>query len=155
MKNCIHLKNKQDKPYCKMLNKHINFSSCVNCEYKQYKVMSNNKSALKVPKTPKIKHVRNDKRFSILTDDLTRCIECGRSVVQLHEIYYGHNRNNSKDNGFVIPLCIEKHHNGNTIGIHKDIELDDKWKELCQLKYEETKTRQEFIKIIGKNYILD
>jgi hypothetical protein len=28
------------------------------------------------------------KRYSIITDDLTHCIECGRTDVELHEVWY-------------------------------------------------------------------
>ena len=38
-------------------------------------------------------------------------------------------------------------------GIHFNKELDLKIKKLCQKKYEETHSREEFIKLIGKNYI--
>ena len=88
-------------------------------------------------------------RYSILTDDLDRCIECGRTNVELHEIYYGKNRNNSIKHGMVIPLCKELHHRGNLIGIHQDHELDIKWKKIAQEKFNND---EEFIKIFGRNY---
>lgn len=45
------------------------------------------------------------KRYSIITDDLTHCIECGRTDVELHEVWYGANRKLSIEDGLVIPLC--------------------------------------------------
>ena len=61
------------------------------------------------------------KRYSIITDDLEHCIECGCRDVELHEVFYGiRNREKSIEDGLVIPLCHKFHHNGNLIGIHKD-----------------------------------
>ena len=45
------------------------------------------------------------KRYSIITDDLTHCIECGRTDVELHEVWFGANRKLSIEDGLVIPLC--------------------------------------------------
>ena len=54
------------------------------------------------------------KRFSIITDDLEHCIECGNINVELHEVFYGgRNRNKSIEDGLVIPLCKQYHHRGN------------------------------------------
>ena len=96
------------------------------------------------------------KRYSILTNNLEKCIECGRYNVELHEVFFGTaNRKLSIQDGLVIPLCKAKHHQGNLIGIHKDIELNKKWKKLAQLKWQEyyNKTEQDFIKRYGRSYL--
>lgn len=96
------------------------------------------------------------KRYSILTKDLERCIECGRYGVELHEVFFGTaNRKLSIEDGLVIPLCTEKHHHGNLIGIHQDIKLNKKWKKKAQEKWREFygKTEEDFIKRYGMNHI--
>jgi hypothetical protein len=40
-------------------------------------------------------------------------------------------------------------------GVHFNRELDLRLKRACQAKYEETHSREEFIALIGKNYILN
>jgi hypothetical protein len=40
-------------------------------------------------------------------------------------------------------------------GVHFNRELDLKLKRACQAKYEETHSREEFIALIGRNYILN
>lgn len=61
-----------------------------------------------------------------------------------HEVYGGRNRQRSMKYGLVVPLCRRCHSNENVI---KDLKV---W---CQKKYEETHSRDEFIKIVGKSYI--
>lgn len=93
-----------------------------------------------------IKLERN--RYSILTDDLKHCYICKSENVDIHEIYGGHNRRQSMKFGFCIPLC-RKHHTSVTFDVFKALELKIK----CQEKFEETDTRDNFIKIIGRNYL--
>lgn len=94
-------------------------------------------------------------RKSIITEDLTKCIECGRSNVQLHEIFYGRNRKKSIKHGLVIPLCRELHHNGNLVGIHTDPDLNQKWRIIGQTTWQEVndKTEEDFIKEFGRSYL--
>ena len=95
-------------------------------------------------------------RYSILTKDLEHCIECGKSNVELHEIFFGTaNRRLSIEDGLVIPLCKEKHHCGNLIGIHKDKKLNLKWKQKAEQNWLEyyDKTIEDFIKKYGRNYL--
>lgn len=96
------------------------------------------------------------KRYSIITNDLEHCVECGRNNVELHEVFYGTaNRKLSIQDGLVIPLCKCLHHHGNLIGIHKDIYLDSKWKKIAEEKWIEhyRKTKEDFIKRYGISYI--
>lgn len=96
------------------------------------------------------------KRYSILTNDLEHCIECGRNNVELHEVFFGTaNRRLSIEDGLVIPLCKAQHHSGNLIGIHQDINLNLKWKEKAQKKWQEYygRSTEEFIKRYGQNYL--
>ena len=95
------------------------------------------------------------KRYSIITNNLERCIECGNKNVELHEVFFGKNRNKSIEDGLVIPLCKNFHHRGNLIGIHQDKELNLKYKRIAQKKWLEyyNKTTDDWIKRYGRNYI--
>lgn len=96
------------------------------------------------------------KRYSIITNDLEHCIECGNTNIELHEVFFGgRNRNKSIEDGLVIPLCKQFHHRGNLVGIHKDKELNYKYKKLAEQKWLDyyDKTKEEFIVRYGKNYL--
>ena len=72
-----------------------------------------------------------------------------------HHIYFGKpNRQISEKNGFWVYLAGYLHNQSN-IGVHgKDgHELDLLLKKHCQAKYEETHSREEFIKLIGKSFL--
>lgn len=100
-------------------------------------------------KTNKLKKLENN-RFSILTENLEKCYICGKEVVDVHEVYSGTNRQMSMKNGFCIPLC-RTHHRIAQLDKETNLYL----KKLFQKKYEETHTREEFIKLVGRNYDLD
>lgn len=94
---------------------------------------------------------------SILQPNEKRCWYCGSHYwLQVHHCYYGpKNRTNSDKNGFWVWLC-EAHHTG-PCGVHNkggDF-LDKRLKIECQKKFEETHSRKEFMKIIGRNYLED
>ena len=96
------------------------------------------------------------KRYSIIVEDMEHCAECGRNNVELHEIFFGTgNRKLSIEDGLVIPLCKAQHHAGNLIGIHKDKDLNVKWKKIAQKRWQEYygKTKEDFIKRYGISYI--
>lgn len=96
------------------------------------------------------------KRYSIITNNLDKCVECGRNNVELHEVFFGTaNRKLSIQDGLVIPLCKAEHHCGNLIGIHKDIDLNKKWKKIAQKKWMEyyNKNIDDFIKRYGQSYL--
>lgn len=71
-----------------------------------------------------------------------------------HHIFFGTaNRRISEKQGFKVWLTAEEHRG--TYGVHGKLgkKLDLKLKQEVQRKYEETHTRNEFIKLIGKNYL--
>lgn len=90
-------------------------------------------------------------RFSILTDDLTKCYLCGKPKDHIHEIYFGKNRVNSMKWGCCVPLCYECHQGNN--GVHHNIEIDIILKQTCQKIFEQTYPDINFIDIFYKNYI--
>lgn len=86
-------------------------------------------------------------RYSILTDDLEHCFYCGRSPVDIHEIYGGANRKVSMANGFCVPLC--RHHH-ELVTRNEGASL---LKEICQQEYERTHSREDFMRLVGRNYL--
>ena len=96
------------------------------------------------------------KRYSIITEDLEHCIECGNTNIELHEVFYGgRNRHKSIEDGLVIPLCKKYHHRGNLIGIHKDKKLNTKYRKIAEQKWLDhyKKTTEDFIERYGRNYL--
>lgn len=74
------------------------------------------------------------------------CDYCGKECKRLdpHEVYGGSNRLRSIRNGFVKKICRKCHSNEEIINkLRKDV----------QKEYEQTHTREEFIKLIGKSYL--
>ena len=88
-------------------------------------------------------------RYSIMVDDLDVCFRCGKPATDIHEVYGGRNRQQSMKYGFCVPLCRLCHS-----FIEQDVQTDFNLKWLVQCKFEENHTREEFIKIIGRNYEL-
>lgn len=81
------------------------------------------------------------------------CYKCKTPLgLHLHHIYEGANRRISDRNGFTIYLC-GKHHNLSNDGIHFNKEYDLCVKRECQRRYEESHSREEFMKLIGRNYL--
>ena len=104
---------------------------------------------------------------SILQPKDGTCYICSRlhgdyriKLTEEHHIFYGSaNRKVSETEGFKVDLC-RRHHNyewgccpeavhHNPTGAGMDLWL----KQEAQRKYEETHSREEFMKLIGKNYL--
>lgn len=62
------------------------------------------------------------------------------------------NRKISEKNGFKVWLCAE-HHNMSNNSVHFNREMSLILKKLYQKEYEKTHSREEFIKLIGRNYL--
>ena len=75
-----------------------------------------------------------------------KCEYCHRYSDRLdpHEVYGGSNRKRSIKNKFVALLCRNCHDNEKVI---------EELKKKYQKEYEQTHTREEFIKLIGKSYL--
>lgn len=73
--------------------------------------------------------------------------------LQDHHIFFGTaNRRLSEEYGLKAWLCIYHHTQG--IGaVHKNRDYDVILKKMAQKKFEETHTREEFIKVFGKSYL--
>ena len=79
-----------------------------------------------------------------------------KSIFNLHRhhIYAGSRRQISEDNGFWVYLTGVLHNQSND-GVHgkNGHALDLKLKRDCQRKFEETHSREEFRRLIGKSYL--
>lgn len=92
---------------------------------------------------------------SILNTEQGICFACGKEGhTEEHHIFYGHgNRKVSDKNGFVVYLCPECHRGD--YGVHGKYgkELNLALKRRCQAVFEETHSRDEFRKLIGRSYL--
>ena len=74
------------------------------------------------------------------------------SGLHYHHIFGGALRPISDKNGFTVWLRGE-YHNLSDHGVHFDKTLDLSLKAACQAVYEQTHTRQEWMNLIGRNYL--
>ena len=82
------------------------------------------------------------------------CIVCGQTYnLERHHVLYGRNRQNAEEDGLMVWLCPE-HHRG-TNGVHgkNGNELGTALKEYAQKVYEQTHTRDEWMKRYRRNYL--
>ena len=89
-----------------------------------------------------------------IIQDKKECIVCGSWNVEEHHIYFGvAKRKLSEEYGLKVWLC-PTHHRG-TNGVHgkNGHKLDTELKQLGQKAFEWNHTREEFIKIYGRNYL--
>lgn len=82
------------------------------------------------------------------------CYICGaKTNLECHHIFAGNPlRKISEQNGFKVYLC-RLCHNEPPNGVHFNRKNMDALKAECQRKFEETHTRKEFMKLIGRNYL--
>ena len=90
---------------------------------------------------------------SILTNE-KKCDRCGtRANLHKHHVFGGYgNRSLSEQYGLWVYLCAEHHNMGND-SVHQNKERDIELKQKAQRKFEEAHTREEFMKVFGKNYL--
>ena len=146
---CKYLRIRQKKgvvyKYCvnKKIQCPLNDNMCYYCNdkvYKEYKMMKK--------KTSKQRKLE-EQRHSILTNNLNKCYICKiRKKDDIHEIYAGAKKQMSMKNGFCVPICRK---------CHSEMQNNEEkmliYKKKCQQEYEKTHTREEFIKLIGRNYL--
>lgn len=89
---------------------------------------------------------------SILQNE-RECYECQSTQwLEEHHIFGGSNRKKSEANGFKVYLC-HQHHNEPPDGVHHNREKRLKLQRACQERYEQTHSREEFMRLIGRNYL--
>lgn len=159
---CKYLKVGINKFKCKKQNdKEIILNDCKNCKFKDYKKVDYKPIKINKPikqRTSKQAKLERD-RFSILTNNLNKCIECGRENcnINLHEVFYGTGKRKlSIKYGLIAPLCTISCHNQRELrGIHFDEQMCVKWHKKAQkqcIKYYGM-SKDEFREIFGKNYL--
>lgn len=90
---------------------------------------------------------------SKLQEDTDYCFVCGRYGTEIHHVFFGTaNRKLSEKYGLIVGLCYN-HHRGNK-GVHFNRELDLMIKRQAQGVFEREYSRDEFISVFGKNYLL-
>lgn len=90
---------------------------------------------------------------SIIQQNKEKCFLCGGRASEEHHCIYGTaNRKLSEKYGLKVYLCPLCHRIGEN-AVHKNYFTDIKVKQIAQKKFEENHTREEFIKIFGKNYL--
>lgn len=89
-----------------------------------------------------------------ILQDKKECYIChGTYGLHLHHIFYGTgNRPISDREGFTCYLCAA-HHNTSANSVHFCKEMDIALKAHCQAKYEEMHSREDFMRLIGRNYL--
>jgi hypothetical protein len=92
---------------------------------------------------------------SILQDEKVCYITGQTNNLHKHHIYFGNpGRRISEENGFWVYLAGWLH-NQSEHGVHGKYghELDLLLKTHCQMAYEKEHSREEFMRLIGKNYL--
>lgn len=100
---------------------------------------------------------------SILQDHDGGCYLCEKQGVfrtyknlHKHHIYSGPNRHISEREGFFVWLCPH-HHTGDAEGSHAAVHFNHENAQIlhedCQREYEKTHTREDFMRLIGRNYL--
>ena len=91
---------------------------------------------------------------SILQSEKCCYVTGSTQNLHLHHIFAGGRRKLSDREGFVVWLTGHYHNQSND-GVHgkNGHALDLKLKQDCQRKYEETHSREEWMLLLGKNYL--
>lgn len=78
-----------------------------------------------------------------------------RGILHKHHIYHGTGLRKISDKYGFWCYLIPELHNCSAQGVHgrDGAELDRRLKAECQRKFEEEHSREEFMKIIGRNYL--
>lgn len=82
------------------------------------------------------------------------CFMCDRTDdLELHHIFFGTaNRKVSDEHGFTVWLCAF-HHRNSRMSAHRNREVDLALKRVAQTVYENDHSREEFMELIGRNYL--
>lgn len=75
-----------------------------------------------------------------------------QKAVHEHHIFGGFNRDKSEAEGLKVYLCLEHHISGKE-AVHNNAELMRELRKDGQRAFEKTHTREEFMRLFGKNYL--
>ena len=109
---------------------------------------------------PKNKKKRKSHKKSIMQEKNGTCYLCMKlhgdyrihTYLEEHHIFGGPNRSVSEAEGLKVDLCLSHHREGQE-AVHENAEIQKILKEDAQREYEKTHTREEFMGMIGKNYL--
>ena len=146
MSNCKYLKQKLNKKLeCKLNNKIITLKDCKNCKCKEYDFPDVGKMKSKSNKLAKLEK----NRFSLFSDDTTKCFICGSNYkLTWHEIFGGRNRSNSIKYGLCLRLCLACH-----VRYQDDIKFNKEWRVKGQKKFNDVYQDLDFIEIFKRNWL--
>lgn len=96
--------------------------------------------------------MKKTSRSSIISNS-PYCFYCGSPLVQKHHIFGGGLREVSEENGFWVYLCMN-HHTGRC-GVHGHPEKLRELRVMCQKKYLQTHSMEEWMKLMRRNYEQD
>lgn len=109
---------------------------------------------------PLVEELDKMRKPSIMQNEKYCYLSKARNVpLDCHHIFHGYgNRRISDENGFWCYLRRDNEHNYHTANStektpHNDMEIDLFLKRECQKKFEETHSREEFMDLIGRNYL--
>lgn len=89
---------------------------------------------------------------SIISEE-NKCFICGSECwLEEHHIFPGPNRKNSEQYGLKVKLC-HFCHNEPPLGAHHNRGTELMLKEIGQREFEKHYSRQEFMRIFGRNYL--
>lgn len=88
---------------------------------------------------------------SIITNDLKHCFICGAPYPQIHHCMNGANKTKSEKYGLIVGLCLDHHTGAN--GVHTKPDRMLAMRRVAQRKFEETNSRELWIKEFGKSYL--
>lgn len=81
------------------------------------------------------------------------CYLCGSTPVEKHHCIHGTAGRKLADKyGLTVWLC-PYHHRDSKNGVHGNRQIDLMLKRVCQEEYEKTHSRQEWMKLIKRNYL--
>lgn len=115
-----------------------------------------NQEGLLFPKETARKKRKKHHKSIIDQDTKGRCFICGKQgYTERHHIYGNANRKYSEQYGLTVYLCSECHRTSD-VAAHQNRQVSYTLKRIAQRAFEEKcGSRQDFIRIFGKNYLED
>lgn len=98
---------------------------------------------------------------SVLQFSNSTCYLCGArdgerfQSMHWHHVFGGPNRKHSEKYGLKVRLCAYSCHEYGPFAVHRNKEIDTWLKKTAQEEFEKTHSREEFMKIFGKNWLWD
>ena len=111
------------------------------------------------PKKPARKK-RKSHKASIMQEKDGTCYLCvllqqdyrTHGSLEEHHIYGGPNRDKSEAEGLKVYLCLRHHRTGQE-AVHNNAEIMRLLRQQGQIAYEQTHSREEFRRLMGKSYL--